>query len=146
MLHSQQPSFVDGSWKTNELTSGVWTGVSSVDPRAFVTSLAMFSLRGRDPHWAPPRSRRRLTKFRDSDTRIIQGIYILGSTLGKEAASWRLFRNDECAVRVPLAGLVSFSSDEAFLEVLVGVKAQGRSYGFRVCEEKPKIKCKGTNK
>lgn len=34
---------------------------------------------------------------------------------------------------VPLAGLVSFSSDGMFLVILVGVEAQGRSYGSSVC-------------
>lgn len=44
-----------------------------------------------------------------------------------------------------MAGFVSFSSDDVFLTVLLGVEAQGRSYGSRVCEEKEKIKCERTN-
>lgn len=54
-------------------------------------------------------------------------------------------RNYQSAGTVPLAGFVSFSSDPVFLTVLVGVEAQGRSYGSRVCEKKKKSPREGTN-
>lgn len=71
---------------------------------------------------APPGGRRRLTTLRVSHTRIME-------------------TNHQSAGGVPLAGLVSFSSEPTFLTVLVGLEAQGRSYGSRVCEKKRRSPC-----
>lgn len=50
---------------------------------------------------------------------------------GDDVLAWAF--NDH-ASQIPLAGLVSFSSEGVPLEILVGVEAHGRSYGSRVCK------------